>query len=147
MDSSNIFNCRDFLNVPFVSIINVFVFFPPGLQIPEVKTEVPVDLDIFSCLDAFTLVLGSNRDIIFVSENVSNYIGLSQVKGLTTSTKIWFRDVKVELLGQDLADYVHPSDQQQLEKLLMKTQAGTEDEAVQVPVQPVHPSPLPPPLL
>ena len=102
----------------------------------------PVDLDIFSCLDAFTLVLGSNRDIIFVSENVSNYIGLTQVKGLTASTKNWFRDVQVELLGQDLADYVHPSDQQQLEKLLMKTQAGTEDETVQVPVQPTHPSPL-----
>ena len=54
-------------------------FSPPGLQIPEVTGETPLDLNIFSCLDAFTLVLGPNKDIIFVSENVSNYIGLSQV--------------------------------------------------------------------
>ena len=43
------------------------------------KSETPLDQEILSCLDAFTLVLGSNTNIIFVSENVTNYIGLSQV--------------------------------------------------------------------
>ena len=38
----------------------------------------------------------------------------------------------MELLGQDLTDYVHPCDHQQLEKLLVKKQTGAEDEPVQV---------------
>ena len=50
-----------------------------ALKIPPIKDESPLDRDILYCLDAFTVVLGSNMDVIFVSENVGNYIGLSQV--------------------------------------------------------------------
>ena len=38
-----------------------------------------MDLDILSCVDGFILVLGRNLDIIYVSENVTHYIGLTQV--------------------------------------------------------------------
>ena len=36
------------------------------------------------------------------------------------------------MLGQDLTDYVHPCDHQLLKQLLVKKQAGAEDEPVQV---------------
>ena len=50
-----------------------------GLPTPFVKEEFQLDLDILSCVDGFILVLGRNLDIIYVSENVTHYIGLTQV--------------------------------------------------------------------
>ena len=52
------------------------------------------ELDILACLDGFSLVLGAEGEIIYVSKNVSSYMGLKPV----------------ELLGQTMADYVHPCD-------------------------------------
>ena len=54
------------------------MIFPPGLNIPSLKEENPLDFEVFSTLQGFAVVLGSNSDIIFVSENVTQYIGLSQ---------------------------------------------------------------------
>ena len=52
------------------------------------------NLDILTCLDGFSLVLGSKGDIIYVSKNVTSYMG-----------------VKAEdLLGEKLADFIHPCD-------------------------------------
>ena len=50
--------------------------------------------DPLSCLDGFTIVLGAEGDVIFVSRNIADYVGLRQV----------------EVLGQTLADYIHPCD-------------------------------------
>ena len=87
---------------------------------PVVKDEVSpdMDLDLLSCIEAFSIVLGSNLDIIYVSENVSHYIGLSQV----------------ELVGQDVVDYVHPCDHQEIKKLLPSLELGSQDEHVEVGV-------------
>ena len=47
---------------------------------PVVKEEFKVqDIDTLQCLDGFNIVLGQNLDIIYVSENVSDFIGLTQV--------------------------------------------------------------------
>ena len=47
---------------------------------PVVKDEFKVqDIDALQCLDGFNIVLGQNLDIIYVSENVSDFIGLTQV--------------------------------------------------------------------
>lgn len=47
---------------------------------PIVKDEFKVqDIDALQCLDGFNIVLGHNLDIIYVSENVSDFIGLTQV--------------------------------------------------------------------
>ena len=85
---------------------------------PVVKDEVSpdMDLDLLSCVEGFSIVLGSNLDIIYVSENVTHYIGLSQV----------------ELVGQDVVDYVHPCDHQEIKKLLPTLEAGAQDEHVEV---------------
>ena len=48
---------------------------------PVVKEEFKVqDIDTLQCLDGFNIVLGQNLDIIYVSENVSDFIGLTQVR-------------------------------------------------------------------
>ena len=52
------------------------------------------ELDILACLDGFSLVLGAEGEIIYVSKNVSSYMGLKPV----------------ELLGQTMSDYIHPCD-------------------------------------
>ena len=52
------------------------------------------ELDILACLDGFSLVLGAEGEIIYVSKNVSGYMGLKPV----------------ELLGQTMSDYIHPCD-------------------------------------
>ena len=46
---------------------------------PQVKEEIYPDMDLFSCLDGFSLILGVGGDVIYVSDNVSKYIGLTQV--------------------------------------------------------------------
>ena len=62
-----------------------------GLTLVKEEEEIAIpDLDVLSCLDGFSLVLGAEGDIIYVSKNVSSYIGLKPV----------------ELLGQTLADYI-----------------------------------------
>ena len=61
-----------------------------------VKEEVGAwsNLDLLSCLDGFTLVLGAEGEVVFVSENVAASMGLSPL----------------ELLGQSLDEFVHPCD-------------------------------------
>ena len=66
----------------------------------EEEIEIP-DPDILTCLGGFSLVLGAEGDIIYVSKNVSSYMGLKPV----------------ELLGQTMADYIHPCDQPDLASL------------------------------
>jgi len=87
-----------------------------GLAAPMVKDEVLPGMDILSCLDGFSLVLGSSGDIIYVSDNVNSFIGLYQV----------------ELLGQDFCDYVHPCDHKQLQLLTQNKPIGMEEEAVEI---------------
>ena len=54
-----------------------------GLSKPMTKDETSQapaeEVDTLACVEGFSVVLGSNLDIIYVSENVTNYIGLSQV--------------------------------------------------------------------
>lgn len=87
-----------------------------GLKDPIVKEEIFADLDLFSCLDGFNLVLSSRGDVIHVSENVTKYIGLTQV----------------ELLGQDFSEYVHPCDHSQLKLLTPNNLHESEDEIVEI---------------
>ena len=73
----------------------ILIFYISGLTLVKEEEEITIpDLDVLSCLDGFSLVLGAEGDIIYVSKNVSSYVGLKPV----------------ELLGQTLADYIHPCD-------------------------------------
>ena len=49
-----------------------------GFQMPDIKED-PPEIDLFDCQDGFSLVIGLNRDVIFVSRNVNRYIRLIKV--------------------------------------------------------------------
>lgn len=77
-----------------------------------VKEEVGAwsNLDLLSCLDGFTLVLGAEGEVVFVSENVAASMGLSPL----------------ELLGQSLDEFVHPCDLEDLASLTAGVEEGAE---------------------
>ena len=79
-----------------LTIFNRCYFSTPGTR-RLVKEEGEIAMatrDIFACLDGFSLVLGDKGDIIYVSKNMSRYMGVKQV----------------ELMGQTMSDYIHPLD-------------------------------------
>ena len=51
--------------------------------------------NLLSCLNGFCLVVGSSGEVIFASNNIQKFVGLSAE----------------EVLGQHLPDFVHPCDQ------------------------------------
>ena len=54
-----------------------FVLVPGPIAKPEVKPEVD---DLFlKALDGFVLVLSSEGDMVYISANVKNYLGIAQV--------------------------------------------------------------------
>ena len=74
----------------------------PGFSpVKEEDNNAIPEMDILTCLDGFSFVLGAEGDIIYVSKNVSTYMGLKPV----------------ELLGQTMADYIHPCDLSDLASL------------------------------
>lgn len=62
----------------------------------------PMDSFYPQTLAGFIMVLSEEGDLIFLTENVSKHIGITQL----------------ELLGQSLYDFVHPCDQEELRDLL-----------------------------
>ncbi|KAL7831867.1 hypothetical protein AOLI_G00294150 [Acnodon oligacanthus] len=70
----------------------------PGTE----EEEDPTDAFYQQALAGFILVMTEEGDMIFLSDNVSKYIGIAQL----------------ELLGQSVFDFVHPCDQEELRDLL-----------------------------
>ncbi|KAL7848852.1 hypothetical protein SRHO_G00204750 [Serrasalmus rhombeus] len=70
----------------------------PGTE----EEEDPTDAFYQQALAGFILVMTEEGDMIFLSDNVSKYIGIAQL----------------ELLGQSVYDFVHPCDQEELRDLL-----------------------------
>lgn len=88
-----------------------------GIRIPpEVKEELIGDLhfNVADALDGFSLVLSQEGDVIHVSNNVTNFIGLTSF----------------ELLGNAFSEFVHPCDHEQLKKL--HPQGAEQDAHVEV---------------
>lgn len=89
-----------------------------GINFVDLKEEEKLpEFDVVTCLRGFSLVLGPEGDIVHVSNNVGQYVGLGPV----------------ELVGQTLADYIHPSDEAKLASLISLT--GTEEKRKQVTVR------------
>ncbi|TSN39310.1 Hypoxia-inducible factor 1-alpha [Bagarius yarrelli] len=68
----------------------------------KVEEEDPTDAFYQQALAGFILVMSEDGDMVFLSETVSKFIGITQL----------------ELLGQSVYDYVHPCDQEELRDLL-----------------------------
>ncbi|XP_048837293.1 hypoxia inducible factor 1 subunit alpha, like isoform X2 [Brienomyrus brachyistius] len=74
----------------------------------EEEEETVTDRLYPRALAGFVMVLTEEGDMIFLSESVSKYIGVTQL----------------ELLGQSLYDFVHPCDQEELRDVLTPRRAG-----------------------
>nr|AAQ94179.1 Hif3a [Danio rerio] len=66
------------------------------------KSETPTDGFYQQALAGFILVMTEEGDMVFLSESVSKYIGITQL----------------ELLGQSVYEFVHPCDQEELRDIL-----------------------------
>uniref|UniRef100_A0A8C1TT52 Hypoxia inducible factor 1 subunit alpha, like n=1 Tax=Cyprinus carpio TaxID=7962 RepID=A0A8C1TT52_CYPCA len=69
---------------------------------PTEETENPTDAFYQQALAGFILVMTEEGDMVFLSESVSKYIGITQL----------------ELLGQNVYEFVHPCDQEELRDIL-----------------------------
>ncbi|XP_045466731.1 hypoxia-inducible factor 1-alpha isoform X2 [Harmonia axyridis] len=69
----------------------------PGLE-EDVKSD---DSTFLKSLDGFLLVLSNDGDIVYLSENVSDYLGIGQI----------------DLMGQNIFDYSHPCDHEEIREL------------------------------
>ncbi|XP_030073795.1 hypoxia-inducible factor 3-alpha isoform X2 [Microcaecilia unicolor] len=68
------------------------------------KSETDRQMDSFylRALDGFLMVLNDDGDMIYLSENVNKHLGLTQL----------------ELIGQNIYDFIHPRDQEELQDML-----------------------------
>ncbi|XP_006105349.1 hypoxia-inducible factor 3-alpha [Myotis lucifugus] len=62
----------------------------------------PLDACYLKALEGFVMVLTAEGDMAYLSENVSKYLGLSQL----------------ELMGHSIFDFIHPCDQEELQDAL-----------------------------
>ncbi|XP_074172328.1 hypoxia-inducible factor 3-alpha isoform X3 [Rhinolophus sinicus] len=67
----------------------------------------PLDACYLKALEGFVMVLTAEGDMAYLSENVSKHLGLSQL----------------ELIGHSIFDFIHPSDQEELQDALTPQQS------------------------
>ncbi|XP_069090117.1 endothelial PAS domain-containing protein 1 isoform X1 [Pleurodeles waltl] len=76
---------------------------------PEIDCDKQVDNLYLKALEGFIAVVTQDGDMIFLSENIQKYMGLTQV----------------ELTGHSIFDFTHPCDHDEIrENLSLKTNAG-----------------------
>ncbi|XP_022911748.2 hypoxia-inducible factor 1-alpha isoform X1 [Onthophagus taurus] len=84
--------------------------------VPEVaveKEEVNLDESVFlKSLEGFLLVLSPEGDFVYLSENVSEYLGISQI----------------DLMGQTVYEYSHPCDHDEIREILSTKSHGSKQD-------------------
>ena len=77
---------------------------------------------ILQSLDGFAISLASDGRFLYISETVSIYLGLSQVRAAGVITKCALFQIfiifQVEMTGSSFFDYIHPSDHIELAEQL-----------------------------
>nr|XP_033810720.1 hypoxia-inducible factor 3-alpha isoform X2 [Geotrypetes seraphini] len=82
------------------------------------KSETDQQMDSFylRALDGFLMVLNDDGDMIYLSENVNKHLGLTQL----------------ELIGQNIYDFIHPQDQEELQDMLsLRNGLSKKEEVIQ----------------
>lgn len=82
----------------------------PELQSTEENNKVTDGSVFLKSLEGFLVVLSPEGDFVYLSENVSEYLGISQI----------------DLMGQNVFEYSHPCDHEEIREILSgKTHDGT----------------------
>ncbi|XP_033631701.1 hypoxia-inducible factor 1-alpha-like [Asterias rubens] len=94
-----------------LSFLNIRKFAPKAIKSEPVDTDGEesalsidslIDNYYLKALDGFAMILSQDGDIIFISENVTQYMGLKQI----------------DLMGQSIYDYSHPCDHDEIREHL-----------------------------
>ncbi|XP_011306728.1 hypoxia-inducible factor 1-alpha-like [Fopius arisanus] len=85
-----------------------------GLAEPLTKAEKFSEMDTMcqEALDGFMLVLSNNGDMVYLSENVSDYLGIPQM----------------DMMGQSVFEYGHPCDHDEIRQCLSMTAEDVEEK-------------------
>uniref|UniRef100_A0A8C3TVR0 Uncharacterized protein n=1 Tax=Catharus ustulatus TaxID=91951 RepID=A0A8C3TVR0_CATUS len=78
------------------------LFFPTVNALNRFLAPYPVHFSLFQTLDGFVFVVASDGKIMYISETASVHLGLSQV----------------ELTGNSIYEYIHPSDHDEMTAVL-----------------------------
>nr|CAI5864622.1 unnamed protein product [Callosobruchus analis] len=84
----------------------------PALGISE-KSESHDESILLKSLEGFVIVLSNDGDFIYLSENVSNYLGISQI----------------DLMGQNVFEFSHPCDHDEIRDVI----SGKSQEEFNIP--------------
>ncbi|XP_053984821.1 hypoxia-inducible factor 3-alpha isoform X2 [Hylaeus volcanicus] len=88
------------LAIAYLKVRSVADTMPPPVTKSETSSEMD---DLFSkALNGFMLVLSSDGNMVYLSENVSDYLGVSQM----------------DMMGQSVYEYSHPCDHDELRECL-----------------------------
>lgn len=92
-----------------ISFLRTRKLLTSGCRPSETEMDRQMDSLYLKSLEGFVSVLTSDGDIIFLSENINKFMGLTQV----------------ELIGHSIFDFTHPCDHDEIrENLSLKTGAG-----------------------
>lgn len=91
------------------------------VKLSNLINNIDHDKMTLSSLDGFLLILSGDGDITYVSENISEFLGLSQVSFLyfvVLCFEINNDIFQIDLLGQPIWDYCHQCDHEELRDAL-----------------------------
>lgn len=92
------------------------------VKVSPLINKVDSDKMALKSLDGFLLILSGDGDITYVSENISDFLGLSQVGATVIVFVFVFKSIslcfKIDLLGQPIWDYSHQCDHEELRDAL-----------------------------
>ncbi|XP_053476801.1 endothelial PAS domain-containing protein 1b [Ictalurus furcatus] len=92
-----------------ISFLRTCKLFTSGCSTSETDIDRQMDSLYLKSLEGFISVVTSDGDIIFLSENINKFMGLTQV----------------ELIGHSIFDFTHPCDHEEIrENLSLKTGVG-----------------------
>ncbi|XP_070684757.1 hypoxia inducible factor 1 subunit alpha, like [Pempheris klunzingeri] len=85
----------------------------------EEKEEDPMDVFYPQALAGFIMVMTEEGDMIYLTENVSKHVGITQL----------------ELLGHSVYDFIHPCDQEELRDLLTPRPGSSKKQSSEQPTE------------
>ncbi|XP_049826586.1 protein similar isoform X2 [Aethina tumida] len=89
------------LAISYLKVRDMANLVPKPLTIEDKKLNID-DSTFLQTLDGFLLVLAKEGDFVYLSENVSDYLGITQV----------------DLMGQNVFEYSHPCDHDEIKEIL-----------------------------
>uniref|UniRef100_UPI00358EC32F endothelial PAS domain-containing protein 1-like isoform X3 n=1 Tax=Myxine glutinosa TaxID=7769 RepID=UPI00358EC32F len=93
-----------------ISYLRTRGLLPTGGKLNKSETEKCMGSLCLKILEGFMLIMTQDGDMIFLSENITKHIGITQV----------------DLIGQNIFDYTHPCDHEEIKEILSDKQGSSQ---------------------